>query len=1237
MVDGSLLFVDISGFTKMSERLARHGNLGAEEVTDAVEICFGALLALAYTAGGSLLKFGGDALLILFTGEDHPTRAATSALTMHERLRHVGKIETSAGRVTLRMSAGVHTGTFGCFLVGETHKELILAGPDVSTVTQMEGAARAGQTLVSDATAAAIDARLIGPRQGPGHRLRRVAVRLPEDPAPRSLNADQLDLDEYLPVAIRQHVLAGGGDPEHRQVCIAFCHFDGTDELLRTAGPEAVAIALDGLLRIVQREVDRAGVTFLATDVDQDGGKIILASGVPASTGQDVDNLLAAVRRIADTDLPLPLRIGVHRGAVFAGEVGPTYRRTFTVMGDTVNLTARLMARAAPGEIVASPEILNRARTHFDTTPLEPFMVKGKRRPVEASTLGTTQRRETRTAVVLPLVGRAAELATFHEYLDAVRHGKGRAIELVGPAGIGKSRLIEELRRLAIDLPVLGIACDPYEATSPYAAVWWLLHDVLAQPPTAESEVVADALAQAVAWHTPELEPWLPFLGVPLDLDLPPTPEVAAIAPEFVPDKVREVTATFLNAVLPPSVVVIIEDAHWIDDASSLVLDQIIRAIPERPALVCLTRRVDAAGYHLVDRSHTRSMLLEPLSTEDATRALIAATDDSPLRAEDIALLAERAAGNPLFLEELLETLRHGGDVSELPDSVDALVTAQIDRLHPELRALVRVASVLGQSFLLDELAALITDDLPPPDHDVWEELKGILTFTGPGALRFRHALVRDAAYHELPFRRRRELHARAGDAIAGPLGDHPESEAELLSLHYFHAQRYDDAWRFARVAAGRAIAKYANIEAAELLERAINAARRGADVVALDLAQAWDELGEARERAGIYDAALVAFRASRRLHGPDPVAAARILLKEAWIAERTGRTSEGVRAVRRGLKILAAEETGPAIRVRVQLRAWYATIRQAQGRSQEAVTECLAVIDTAVAIGDRRTEAQARSMLDWAHVSLGQPELAIHSERALELYAEIGDLAGQAVVLNNLGGFAYFDGRWDDAVELYERAQGLRIRTGNAVDAALGALNIGEVLIDQGRIDEAHDLITDVDRVWRAADYRGGAAMAQMHLARIAAARGLHHDARERFARARAELLDIGADSDVIEVDVRTAEFLLGTGDPEGALELAGETLQRDLALGGVVDHGPLLRIRAQALLAANDVEGARQSITGSLEEARTRTTSFEVARSLMVLAEVDLALGDTEAARRHRAEATERLDQLGVLRVRQ
>ncbi|MGZ6904661.1 MAG: adenylate/guanylate cyclase domain-containing protein [Acidimicrobiia bacterium] len=1233
VVDGSLLFVDISGFTKMSERLAQFGRLGAEEVTDAVEICFQSLLTLAYNAGGSLLKFGGDALLLLFRDEDHATRAATTAIAMQERLRHVGRLTTSAGRVVLRMSAGVHSGRFGCFLVGDRHRELMLAGPDVSTVVAMEGAASAGQIVVSDATAAAIEPRLVGVPQAPGHRLRRVAVRIPEAPAPRLAVDPGLDLRRFLDRTIVDHVARGGGAPEHRTVCIAFCHYDGTDGLMDTEGPAAVAAALHGLVAVVQEEVERSGVTFLATDVDHDGGKIILAAGVPTATEQDADALLATVRRIADQPLPLPLRIGVHRGAVFAGEVGPPYRRTYTVMGDTVNLTARLMARAAAGEIIASPEILEPSRTSFATTELEPFMVKGKRKPVVAATLGATRRAETRAALVLPLVGRGPEVARLAAAVATVRDGTGVACEIVGPAGIGKSRLVDELRSIASDLPQFSVAANPYDATTPYAMFWWLLHDLLGQPVDAPPERVAAALEDAVTTHAPELGPWMPLLATVLDVPVPSTPEVDAIDPEFLPQRVREVTATFLNAVLPTGVVVIVEDAHWIDDASTMVLDLILRSVHSRPALVCLTRRETETGARVPEGPGTVSIQLEPLGHDDAVAAVLAATEASPLRDDETQALARRAAGNPLFLETLLDEVRRGEDLASLPTTIDAVVTAQIDRLPHDLRDLVRVAAVLGQTFQLDELEQLLDGRLPDPDAPAWTELQSILVSAGAGSLRFRHALVRDAAYEELPYRRRRELHARAGDVIAAPLGEHPETEAELLSFHYLNARRYDDAWRFARIAARRATEKYANVEAAELLDRAIVAARHGAEVRAADLAAVWEQYGDVADRAGIYDRALLAYRNSRRLLGDDHLAVAGIFLKEAWIAERNGRYPEAVRAVRKGLRQLEPDSSPAVDRIRARLRVWYATIRQVQGRCREARRECEAVIDLARAVDDPRTEAEARSLLDWALVALGEAELAHHSNRALELFTELGDLAGQAKVINNLGGFAYFDGRWDDAVDLYERARVLREQTGNSVDAALGTLNISEVLIDQGRLDEATTALQEVHRVWRAADYRGGVAIAQMHLARISALRGDFDTAFDRLAEARETLTTIGADSDVIEIDLRTAECRLLAGDADRARDLAEETLRRDRSLGGVIDQAPLLRVLGLGRLAAGDVPGALDAIAASLEEARQRESSFDIARALEALARIETELGELEQAREHAAEASERLGGLGVV----
>src|SRR5690348_16107473 len=170
-VDGTLAFVDISGFTAMSEQLSSLGRAGAEEVTDVMNATFSALLAEAYALGGGLLKFGGDALLLLYQGNDHAARGARAAFEMRRTLRAIGRPRTSAGPVQLRMHAGLHLGRFQFFLVGDSHRELLVTGPATSRTVEMEAASEAGEILVSTETAAELDPSTLGEQKGPGRLL----------------------------------------------------------------------------------------------------------------------------------------------------------------------------------------------------------------------------------------------------------------------------------------------------------------------------------------------------------------------------------------------------------------------------------------------------------------------------------------------------------------------------------------------------------------------------------------------------------------------------------------------------------------------------------------------------------------------------------------------------------------------------------------------------------------------------------------------------------------------------------------------------------------------------------------------------------------------------------------------------------------------------------------------------------------------------------------------------------
>ncbi len=208
VVDGSLVFVDISGFTRLSERLARQGREGAERLADAIDECFTALLAVAYEQGGGLLKFGGDALLLLFDGEGHPERACRAAFGMRALLREIGRQDAGGVQVRLRMSVGIHSGECSFFVTRGAHRELLVAGPAATGVVRMEQAAGAGQIVVSDATASRLPAGCTSAHAGPGRLLRSaphaLAVAAPE--APRTAPAH---LDAVLSPLLRDHLQAG--------------------------------------------------------------------------------------------------------------------------------------------------------------------------------------------------------------------------------------------------------------------------------------------------------------------------------------------------------------------------------------------------------------------------------------------------------------------------------------------------------------------------------------------------------------------------------------------------------------------------------------------------------------------------------------------------------------------------------------------------------------------------------------------------------------------------------------------------------------------------------------------------------------------------------------------------------------------------------------------------------------------------------------------------------------------
>ena len=1226
-VEGTIAFVDVSGFTKLSERLAKRGKVGAEELTDAIGSCFAHLLAIAYENGGGLIKFGGDALLLLFTGDRHQGRACHAAIGMRRALRQVGRLDVSGHRVQLRMSVGVHTGTFEFFLVGRSHRELIVTGPAATQCVAMEGTAEAGEIVVSESAASALNRSVIGLPKGPGYLLKRDPYVPAGEWRQASPPVERLDLATCVPVALRDHISSAVREPEHRQVTVAFVHFDKTDALIVTEGVDRATKEFDLLVSDIQEAADEHGVTFLGSDIDKDGGKIILLTGAPTTSGDDERRMLVALRQIMDRDRTIAIRIGVNRGHVFAGDIGPHYRRTFTVMGDAVNLAARVMAKAAPGELLATADVVDHCSATFETSPLEPFLVKGKAKPVEAYAIGAlTRSRRADVRYDLPLTGRAEEVAALFAALQSAREGRGRLVEIAGDPGIGKSRLIDELRNKAEGLDVISVGCEPYQSSTPYLAFRYVLRRVLGVTAETDAESMRLRLRNALESVSPTLVPWAPLLARVLDVPMEETPETSDLEERFRRFRLAEVMHELMSKVLERPTLMIFEDTHWMDESSTEVLEHLSARIGDHAWLVVATRRDEGGGFR-ADPATATILPLSPLTEQSAAELLGLATEEFPIDSHELAALAERSGGNPLFLRELLASAGTTDNLESLPDSVEALIAARIDSLPHADRDLLRRASVLGRTFPSDLLWEVL-GERRIEEEQIHTRLGGYVRPLPDGRLAFDHALVRDCAYEGLSYRTRRQLHSRVGDVIRDNAADSADEQAEMLSFHYFFAQQYEEAWKFAWVAAERARTAYANTEAVTFYERAIESARHLPDIAPTELANAYEMLGDVNERMGRYVIAEKAYRSVRRLATDDPVTEARMLLKLSRAQGSRDRYSNALRWITRGLGALSRVDGPDADRQNAQLKAWYGHFCLEEGRYQKAITWCRSAVESAEAAGEKEALAHALVVLDWVYEDLGQLGELTNTIRAIELMEEIGDLRGQASALNSLGLSHYARGEWGRAIDCYHRARELARRTGNIQLEASIASNLGEVSLDQGRLDEADELLTQASRAWRAAGIRGRSAFANCRLARVACRRGEYDEAKHLFGEALREQVGVGAQTESLETTARMGECLLMAGEVGSALELSREALQRAETLGGVVMQLPLLhRVRGVALARHGDLESARESLLHSLGASRTRNADYDTALTLNMLIAFGLS-SDTERDREDMESIVRRLE---------
>lgn len=1229
-VPGTLVFADVSGFTPLAERLAKRGKVGAEQLTDTLNVVFRQLLDVASGLGGDCLKFGGDALLLLFEGEGHERRGAAAAHGMLAALRSLRRSGLGEGLSKLGMSLGVHSGLVHVFLAGTTHRELLVAGPTVSGALALESAAEAGEILLSDATAAALDASDWADGDGIGIRLRR-APAVPLALAD-GLASSHAGAAEGVPRLLRAHLDGSQREGEHRLASIGFLKFGHTDRLLSSDGPAAVAVALDELVEVVQDACAHHEVTFLGTDVDRDGGKVLLATGTPSASPDDEDRLLIALRQAIDGITHLPVRAGVNRGRIFAVDLGSPARRTFTVMGDAVNLAARVMGHGEWGQLLATQDVLDRRRTEFDLVALAPFGVKGKSEPVAAQVVGAPRgRRDEGAEIALPLVGREREAGIIRQALAAAHHGEGHVIELVGEPGIGKSKLLAAMTSTQHGLARFTFEAGRYSLLTPYFALRRGLRHSMGLSADAPDTDVEASLRAIVAAAAPQLESLIPLLGIPLGLQLPDTPETARLDPANRQSRLQAAVVELMVQLLAEPTLITIEDAHWLDSASAELLLALLHGVERRSWAVLLTRRPVAGGLELPDSVPVTPMRLEALDRAALVQLAVASARGRSLAPGVIDELVDRSGGNPLFLQELVRAAMRGS-VSELPDSIEAVIASSIDTLDPEDRALLRHAAVLGNQFPVNVLAPMLGEPHPIVAEGI-DRLAHFLVPLGDGVIRFRHILLRDVAYEGLAFRARRALHQRAGE-ILEQSASQPEALAELLAIHFHQAGRFDASWRYSRVAGERAQRNGAPVEAAGFYERALDSAKRLRDVALGEQAEVAEHLGDVLEMSGRYEPARHAYSQARRLARNDPLRRGRLCRKLGLVRDREGHYGQAQRWYSRGLRELDAVDGRGLGALRAQLLTQSASSKLRQGRHGQALPLLESAIAAAEPTGDAAARAFAYTVLDQVLVDQGRFSEARYSALAVPLYDELRDDRGLATAYNQLGNIAYWRGEWDEAVKDYESALDADRRGGGLVTTAIYLNNIGEIRSDQGRFDEAEALLFDAYEIWNGGGWRHGAGWALSNLGRAASRAGRFEEAQVRLAGACRIFTEIGADSLLLETEARNLERLVLQGEHAEALEVWAELSPRADKVGVVSVINLVQRLEAYARCQAGDLERGWALLEANVATCQERGAEYEAALGREGLLRVAPLLGrpvDPEVAEAARTA----FERLGVIRT--
>lgn len=1109
-LEAATLFADVAGFSVLTSALMEHGQYGAEVVAQVMTALFTPLVDSVYRHGGAITGFAGDSFTALFPADGPAAddrcvvRALAAATEMQQHLTADGRYETPWGGFDIGVKIGLAAGGVQWRILRQRDERAAyyVRGPAIDGCAAVDAHAAPGDLVLHPSSRSLLRER-VTVDEIPGGAVhgydvgfaRVVAV---ETPLPGRLRVsvppvDAATLTAFLPREVVEQTEVG----EYRHVVNVFVNLQGEpdDDELRS------------VVQVIRDLQTTYGGVLNRIAFGDKGCNLLLFWGAPVSFENDAER---AVHFILDLQRAIgrPLRAGVTTGISYAGFVGSDLHAEFTGYGLGINLSARLMTSAPWGEIWMDEGVHRKAAPQFVTSSIGERAFKGFVDPQAVFSV-TDRRPEARRRFGGDTVGREAESAALAAFVAPVLHGRfGGVLVVQGEAGMGKSRLVGDFLRqfdeaavadtggASESLTTLRTVMAPADAIErrPFNPFRYWLRNRFGRDPRAPDRDNKEAFEQgfdALLGAVPdtelrhELDRVRSIIGALVDLQWDDSLASRLDARSRYEHTVDAIAHLLLAESLRRPLVLVLEDVHWIDDASVEVVRRLVDAASGAAeqrdvavgrasfplAILATARPLDdstfgaAVEHQLLDVSPFGRTEMAQLST------LIL---DGPPADELLDLLASRTGGNPFFTEQLVRHLRderllefrdHQWTVDRsasadaaLPTDITIILMAQLDRLGQSAREVAQAASVLGREFSHHELLELLGESgveraVAGPALEAGRSV-GIWAPIDNARWAFRHVLLRDAAYDVQLRVRRAALHHRAGTMLERVWRDDLEPHFIDISRHYEAACHLGvhDAQRpaadYLAKAGAQAANSFASSTAADLFARAL-ALTPDDDVTGrfhLLLEREWvnDTQGDRSAQAADIDALeSLADRVA------DPAMQAEASMRRAYL---TGDTSDFVAALSASDRTVALARTAGLPELEsTALRTGGAALR-ALGRFDEALERLERAL--VVAQSERLEYQEATAWTAWSSLSVRRGRwraAAAALERVEDTFERTGRVMRRAHALAERGLALSAGGQLDDAEACFERAIALTREVGDPAGQIRPLYDLADVLIARG------------------------------------------------------------------------------------------------------------------------------------------------------------------------------------------